>query len=68
MSAKAITTDSTVKRKRTIHEFIRWVLSEVVMMEHDGATILGFDDPRDRHEYDWESGGVKTYLNEWRRS
>ena len=64
----SIQADSSLKRKQTIKGFIEWALQNSIMMDHDAAVILGFDDPTDRHEYGWESGGVKTYLNEWRRA
>lgn len=54
--------DGTEKRKETIREFIEWALSDRIMNETDAAVILGFDNPRDRHKYSWESGGVGAYL------
>jgi hypothetical protein len=59
----SIQADSTKKRRDVIKEFIIWALSNKIMGETDAAVILGFDDPSDRHQYGWESGGIRAFMD-----
>lgn len=60
----SIQSDSTDKRRDDIKEFIGWAIVNKIMGENDMAVILGFDDPKYKHEYGWKSGGIKAYMDE----
>ncbi len=60
----SIQTDSTKTRRNTIVTFIRWGIENGIVQENDTAIILGFDDPQDRHEYEYKDGGIGNFLVE----
>ena len=60
----SIQTDSTKARRNTIVAFIRWGIENGIVQENDSAIILGFNDPQDRHEYEYKDGGIGKFLFE----
>ena len=60
----SIQTDSTKVRRNTIVAFIRWGIENGIVQANDSAIILGFNDPQDRHEYEYKDGGIGNFLVE----
>ena len=60
----SIQTDSTKVRRNAIVTFIRWGIENGIVQENDSAVILGFNDPLDRHVYEYKDGGIGKFLLE----